>query len=98
MVYNNREYPHPVLGVDDSISGRFDIHLSVKAGKDTIRIEPIFNLENECIARLIQDKKALFATQVYCRSTMYRSLFKTEKEHPTQDNYSNKAFEKCSPA
>jgi hypothetical protein len=78
MVYNNREYPHPVLGIEDAIEGKFNVHLSVKAGKDTIRIEPVFDLENDDINSMIQNKQAQFATQIYCRSTMYRSIFKSE--------------------
>ncbi|MDC7993539.1 hypothetical protein [Altibacter sp. HG106] len=78
MVYNNREYPHPVLGIENAIKGKFNVHLSVKAGKDTIKIEPVFDLENMDIISMIQNGQALFATQVYCRSTMYRSLFKSE--------------------
>lgn len=77
MIYNNREYPHPVLGLDDAVSGNFNIHLSVKAGKDTIRIEPIFNLDNDDLNILILNDEAVFTTQVYCRSTMYRNIFKS---------------------
>lgn len=38
MLYNNREYPHPVLGLGDAVNGEFKTHLNVKAGKQTIKI------------------------------------------------------------
>ena len=77
MVYNNRDYPHPVLGLNNSVDGEFNVHLSIKAGKDSIRIEPIFDLDNDYIGKLIVDQKAEFVFQVYCRSTMYREIFKS---------------------
>lgn len=76
MVYNNRDYPHPVLGVNDSVEGQFNVRLSIKPGKDTIRIEPIYNIDNIDIKELVEDQKAEFICQVYCNSTMYREIFK----------------------
>jgi len=79
MIYNNREYPHPVLGIGDAVAGEFKVHLSVKAGQETVRIEPVFELDNDDLNTVIAEGKAAFAAQVYCRGTMYRDLIKSEK-------------------
>lgn len=75
MLYNNRNYPHPVLGVGDSIEGEFKIHFSVKAGKQTIKLDSVFMLGNEDLNNLISDGIAIFVIQVYCRATMFRKIF-----------------------
>jgi hypothetical protein len=78
MVYNNREYPHPVLGIEDSVLGSFKVHLSVKTGNDII-IEPVYELVNDDLNTLLVENKVEFVTQVYCRSTMYRTNYRTTK-------------------
>ncbi|HLF64580.1 MAG TPA: hypothetical protein VI603_12540 [Saprospiraceae bacterium] len=78
MLYNNREYPHPVLGIEDSVSGKFAIHVSVKASKQTIKIIPVFELNNSTLNRLIQEGNAVFGTHIYCRATMFRKLIRSE--------------------
>ena len=86
MIYNNREYPHPVLGIgigdDASVGGLFNVHLSIKAGRETIRIEPVFKMDNKYINNLINEGKATFATQIYCRATMFRELRKSQNTIP----------------
>lgn len=82
MIYNNREYPHPVLGIGESVKGRFEVDLSVRLGKDHVIIEPIFRIENEDIEKLIETKDAIYTIQVYCRSTMFREIFKREIKYP----------------
>ncbi len=78
MLYNNREYPHPVLGIGDSVAGEFKVHLSVKAGRETVKIESVFELGNADLNKLIEDGKAVFATQIYCRGTMYRNIINSK--------------------
>lgn len=78
MLYNNREYPHPVLGVGDAVNGEFKTHLNVKAGKQTIKIEPVFELDNKDLNSLIEEGKAVFVTQIYCRATMFREMIKSD--------------------
>lgn len=82
LVYNNRNYPHPVLGVNEDINGEFQVHLSVDADKNYIKVKPTFLLNNNALKNIIDGKKALFATQVYCRATMFRTMFKSETSKP----------------
>lgn len=82
MLYNNREYPHPVLGVGDAVEGQFITHLSIKAGKKAIIIEPVFHLTNHDLNTLITENLAVFAIQIYCRATMFRQLFKSNDAIP----------------
>jgi hypothetical protein len=82
LIYNNRNYPYPVLGVNEDINGEFQVHLSVDADKDYIKVKPTFLLNNNTLKNIIDGKKALFATQVYCRATMFRTMFKSESSKP----------------
>lgn len=74
MLYNNRDYPHPVIGVGEDIAGRFNVRLSVRAGTKEVRLEPVFDLENESLNNLIETGKAQFAMHIYCKSTMFREV------------------------
>ena len=82
MRYNNRLFPHPVLGIEDDISGEFSVELIYRSDKDFITLSPTFKLQEEVLRQLIDDGKAYFLIQVYCRSTMYREVFKTKSVLP----------------
>lgn len=77
MRYNNRLFPHPVLGIGDDIIGEFSVELVYKSDKDFISLSPTFKLVDKGMKNLILTGKAYFIIQVYCRSTMYREIFKT---------------------
>lgn len=80
MLYNNRNYPHPVLGVaDDYLNSQLQVDLKISSRLDYIEITPIFILENKDISRLIQENQATYVSHVYCRGTLYREVFKTAK-------------------
>jgi len=79
MVYNNRSYPHPVLGIGDDIAGNFFVELNISYSVEQIVIRPSFKIENEDLERLIENEKVSFASHLYCRGTMYREVFKSHK-------------------
>lgn len=74
MLYNNRDYPHSVLGVGEAVAGRFNVRLSVRAGTKEIRLEPVFDLENGSLTALVEAGKAQFAMHLYCKGTMFREV------------------------
>ena len=82
MRYNNRHFPHPVLGIEDDITGVFSAELAFKSDKENISLTPTFSLKEQSIQNLIDDQKAYFLIQVYCSGTMYRQVFKTKYTIP----------------
>jgi hypothetical protein len=80
MLYNNRNYPHPVLGISDDYStGKISVELNVSTNKDFIEITPVFVVVNDEIKELIKENKAKYISHVYCRGTLYREVFAVEK-------------------
>lgn len=79
MLYNNREYPHPVLGINDSVEGEFNVNLKVKSGRNDISVTPILILKNDEIQNLITERKCVLVIHIYCNSTMYRKSVKSFK-------------------
>ncbi len=79
MIYNNRNYPHPILGLnDDFIASSITVELSISSNKEIIEIRPLFGLDNQDIRNLIDETKASYVSHVYCRGTMFREIFKTK--------------------
>ncbi|MBK9176942.1 MAG: hypothetical protein IPM46_11535 [Flavobacteriales bacterium] len=80
MRYNNRDYPHPVLGVGDAVAGHFSVRLAVRAGTKEIRLEPVYDLGNRTPTHPgIEGGQAQFATHIYCKGTMFREVRKSTK-------------------
>jgi hypothetical protein len=82
MRYNNRLFPHPVLGIEDDVLGEFTAELTYKSDKDFITLSPTFKLVEDSLQQLIESDKAYFLTQVYCRGTMFREIFKSKSSLP----------------
>ncbi len=80
MIYNNRNYPHPVLGnADDFSSDSLSIELKISSNGTLIEITPIFVLNSDALNKLIFDGSATYLSHIYCRGTLYREVFKTQK-------------------
>jgi hypothetical protein len=75
MKYNNRLYPHPVLGIMDDIKGIFSCNLSVESDKDVIVLKPAFSLDNHDLEELVKSGDANLCIHVYCRGTMFRESY-----------------------
>lgn len=76
MKYDNRDYPHPVLGIGDDIDGTFICSLSVKSDPEYTVLNPVLRIQNEELEKLISNGKASMRMQVYCRGTMFRDNWK----------------------
>lgn len=83
MRYNNRLFPHPVLGIEDDVDGEFGADLMYKSDKDFITLSPTLKLAESYLSNLISEGKAIFVVQVYCRGTMFRKIYKTTSTIPT---------------
>lgn len=80
MLFTNRNYPHPVLGIsDDYKNSIISMKLNIEAKMNFFEIRPIFFLQNNEIQNLIDSNKARYITQIYCRGTMYREVFSSNK-------------------
>lgn len=75
MKFNNISFPHPVLGIDDTVSGNIDFSDKVLSGKDTYRIKFELNQSNNSINQLLQEDKAEYFCEVTCTNTLYREIF-----------------------
>lgn len=83
MKYNNRIFPHPVLGIEDDIDGNFEVRLRVSSDHKKISVTPSFILSNESLEELVKKKEAAFVTQIYCRGTLFRKTYKTTESMPS---------------
>jgi hypothetical protein len=78
MKYNNRNFPHPVLGVSDDVNAEFSAELTYKSDRENITLTPTFKLTDDSILTLIGNGTAYFLTQIYCSGTMFREVFKAK--------------------
>lgn len=76
MKYNNRQYPHPVLGVDNFVDGEFSCRLTVESDRENITLRPVIFIESEQIKSHVENGSAEISMQVYCRGTMFRESFR----------------------
>lgn len=83
MKFNNRQYPHPVLGMgeDESkdVNGLIEVDLKVSSTGTEIEISPTFRISNNGLQSLIDNNIVVYVAHLYCRGTMYRDVFKSNK-------------------
>jgi len=82
MIYNNRAYPHPVIGIENNYKDKFEASLRVSADVRKISIAITYSLLNEDLNKLIKNHQAAFCTQIYCKGTLFREIYKTYKALP----------------
>jgi len=82
MNYNNRAYPHPVLGIANNFNDTFEVNLKVSTDKGKIRISIEYSLSNKDLYKFIKSRQAIFCVQIYCKGTLYREVFKSYKSLP----------------
>jgi hypothetical protein len=85
MNYNGRTYPYPVLGIDDNFTGdenkdTFKPILIVSSDYRKITLDITYHLKNDELLKLINSNQAVFCTQLYCRSIMFRQSFISKKQ------------------
>ena len=81
MKLTNISFPHPVLGIGDSVLGSIDVTHTIVQTDDTYDCHFSCHMTDECIQKLIDAGKAKYYCEVTCSSTLYReSLTYTEPE------------------
>jgi len=78
MKISNQLFPHPVLGIRDDINGNFSVEFIWSCDRYNYKLNPRFNIENDEIEKLINEKKASFLMCVECANTMFRESFVIE--------------------
>lgn len=79
MKASSKSYPYPVLGNgDDVVTGSFHVgNFTYELGADNVVLRYQLVLENEIIAKLIENKQASFVVEVECGNTFFRKSFST---------------------
>jgi hypothetical protein len=85
MNFSDRSYPYPVLGIGDNFTGDenkdlFKPVLVVSSDFRKIRLDITWQLRNEELLKLVNSEQAVFCTQLYCKSTLYRQSFLSKKQ------------------
>lgn len=80
MKIENLSFPHPVLGASDDVSGSYTPTLSVRLGRDEIGLAIIHELDQVSLESLIDQKGALFVTEIHCAQTLFRISYATRDE------------------
>jgi hypothetical protein len=75
MKFNNISFPHPVLGIADTIFGNVDFSDEVLSEKGNYKIKFELNHSNDDINQLVQEGKAEYFCEVTCSNTLYREIF-----------------------
>jgi hypothetical protein len=80
MKFSDISFPHPILGVSDTISGivGFLKDPGIESYKDNYKIKIECLHDNADLSRLILEKQAEYFCEVNCSSTLYREIFKSD--------------------
>jgi len=83
MKITDQSFPHPVLGIQDDVSGIFKTQLTWTCDRVDYYLYPIFDLQNESIELLIKEKKVAYLVHIECANTFFRKSFKYFEQSPT---------------
>ncbi len=68
-------FPHPVLGIDDSINSTIEFKPTIASNIDSYTISIICTHNNDDLASLVACGQAEFFCEITCSSTLYRKVF-----------------------
>jgi hypothetical protein len=75
MKLTDVSFPHPVLGVDDSVNSTIEFEPTITSNIDSYTISIICEHDNDDLASLITCGQAELFCEVTCSSTLYRKVF-----------------------
>ncbi len=80
MSISNMTFPHPVLGIEDSVMGKIEMSEPVISGKTHVyEISLEFTFDNNTLRQLIEEDKAEFICEVNCTNTLYRKIIRSKE-------------------
>jgi hypothetical protein len=80
MNINNIAFPHPVLGIGDSINSSIELPPpEINSGTDSYEVTVSFTHDNLDLLNLVDSGKAEYFCEATCSNTVYRKIF-TSKE------------------
>lgn len=79
MKFNNLSFPHPVLGIDDSVAGicGFAQEPLISVLADSYKIEIDCHLSNNDLETLVEEAKAEFICEATCTYTVFRNSYRS---------------------
>src|SRR5258706_14262836 len=83
MKVTNISFPHPVLGINNDVTGQYTGTLNVKPEKEFISLTIVHEIFNPEYANLIKNGDANFCVEVHCMKTFYRNSFLTSEMQQT---------------
>ena len=76
MNINNITFPHPVLGIGDSINSRVELQSpEIKSNADSYEVVIHVSHDNSDLQSLVSADKAEYLCEVTCTNTLYRQIF-----------------------
>ena len=72
MRFNNISFPHPVLGIGDSIHGTISLYHEIAQTDDNYECHFKCTISDEYILELIETGKAMYYCEATCSSSLYR--------------------------
>ncbi len=90
MKTKNLSYPHPVLGNEDDFEGDFIVSCKHSLRGPEVKLSVRHQVTNDYVKNLIQSGDAVYATEVECPSTFYRSTYISDQPEATYLFDSNK--------
>jgi hypothetical protein len=83
MKFDEFTFPHPILGVSDSIQGDIVFDQNIISDENEYKISITHQMNNQDLNRMVKNQEAVFLCEVNCSSTLYRNVFKSY--NPTID-------------
>lgn len=83
MKITNQSFPHPVLGIQDDVSGKFEVALSWSCDRAFYYLHPLFDIQNTTLEDLLRQGKAIFLVHIECSNTFFNNSFTSIEKSPT---------------
>jgi len=75
MNINNITFPHPILGIGDSINSKIELQPEINSNADSYEIKVHISHDNNDLRNLIDLGKAEYLCEVSCTNTVFRRIF-----------------------
>jgi len=81
MNINNITFPHPILGIGDSINSQIELQKpEINANSDFYEIKVHFSHDNNDLLNLINSEKAEYLCEITCTNTVFRQIFTSKNK------------------